>query len=261
MRVGLFQLLTGPSFHQYLYLGLSGIIGFSIGDYFTFNSFKLLGPKLSSLYTTIAPCSSLFFGMMLLDEHINATGICGMMITIGGVVWLTLSKQDANEAKSKGFERNLNGILCGIAGAICQGCGLVLSKMGFQKTGEMEEIATLHAVWIRLLFAFGGAMLAAFISGNFVKNSRVVIKNENKGFMHMLAGTILGPVMGVSLALLAIQYLKVAEVQTIFALLPVFVLPLNYFVYKEKITLASVFACTMAVTGVMVLIWRDSLWT
>jgi drug/metabolite transporter (DMT)-like permease len=259
--VGPLQLITGPSYHQYFYLGLSGIIGFSVGDYFTFNSFKLLGPKLSSLYTTIAPCSSLFFGMLLLNEQINWIGICGMMITIGGVIWLTLSKQDATEARSKGFERNLTGILHGIAGAICQGCGLVLSKMGFQKTGEMENIATLHAVWIRLLFAFGAAMLAAFLSGNFMKNSKVVIRNENKGFKHMLAGTILGPVMGVSLALLAIQYLKVAEVQTIFALLPVFVLPLNYFVYKEKITLASILACFMAVAGVVVLIWRDSLWT
>src|SRR6185369_17994746 len=46
------QLFTIPGQYQYFYLGLSGIIGFTIGDFFTFQSFKLLGPKLSSLYTT-----------------------------------------------------------------------------------------------------------------------------------------------------------------------------------------------------------------
>lgn len=75
----------------------------------------------------------------------------------------------------------------------------------------------------------------------------------------MLAGTLLGPVAGVSLSLLAIQHLKVAEAQTVFALLPVFVLPLNYFIYREKITLTSVFACLMAIAGVIMLIWREEI--
>jgi len=254
-----FTLAVSPTYHNYFYLGLSGIIGFTIGDYFTFTSFKILGPKLSSLYTTIAPCSALILGSIILNEQINFVGIFGMAVTISGVIWLTLSKKDAAAALSKGFERNSLGIISGIIGALCQGCGLVLSKLGFQKTSELIEIPTLQAVWIRLLFAFSAAMVIAIISNTFLKNSKTVFSNENKGLKFMVAGTILGPVCGVSFSLLAISHLKVAEAQTIFALLPIFVLPLNYFFYKEKITLPSVLACLTAVSGVFILIWRENI--
>jgi drug/metabolite transporter (DMT)-like permease len=256
-QVSPLNLATSPTAHNYFYLGLSGIIGFTIGDFFTFNSFKMLGPKLSSLYTTIAPCAALIFGMIFLNEEIGLLGIAGMLVTIGGVIWLTLSKKDASAASEKGFTRSAAGIASGIAGALCQGCGLVLSKLGFQKTSELIEIPTLQAVWIRLLFAFTGAMVIAFFTGKFRENFRTVISNKDKGLKYMVAGTILGPVAGVSFSLLAISRLKVAEAQTIFALLPVFVLPLNYFFYREKITLPAILACLTAVTGVFILIWRD----
>lgn len=252
------ELAITPSQHNYLYLGLSGIIGFTIGDFFTFNSFRLLGPKLASLYTTIAPCSALILGIVVLDEKINWIGVLGMFITITGVIWLTLSKKDSAEAKSKGYNRSTLGVVSGIIGALCQGCGLVLSKLGFQAAANENEIPTLHAVWIRLLFAFTGAMILALITSNFVKNSKTIFTNENNGLKFMLFGTILGPVLGVSFSLMAINHLKVAEAQTIFALLPIFVLPLNYLIYKEKITLPSVFACITAVAGVFILIWRES---
>lgn len=252
-----YNLATTPTAHNYLYLGLSGIIGFTIGDFFAFNSFKMLGPKLASLYTTIAPCAALILGSIVLKEEINVVGIIGMFVTISGVIWLTLSKKDAQDAKEKGFARNKAGILYGIAGALCQGCGLVMTKQGFLKTTELTEIPTLQAVWIRLLFAFVAAMLISIIGRNFRSNSKIIFTNQNKGFKYMLAGTILGPVLGVSFSLVAITHLRVAEAQTIFALLPVFVLPMNYFFYKEKITVPSVLACLTAVLGVFILIWRD----
>jgi drug/metabolite transporter (DMT)-like permease len=197
--------------------------------------------------------------MILLGEKINLTGFVGLLITIGGVIWLTVSKKDAMEAIEHGFGRNWYGIVSSIIGAVCQGCGLVLSKLGFQKTASGFEISTLHAVWIRLLFAFTGAMIFALVIRTFKENSRTVFTNQNNGFRYMLAGTLLGPVAGVSMSLLAIQHLKVAEAQTVFALLPVFVLPLNYFIYREKITFTSICACLMAIAGVMILIWRDEI--
>ena len=252
-------LVTSPTWHNYFYLGLSGIIGFTIGDFCSFNSFKMLGPKLGSLYTTIAPCATLILGAIILDEKINVIGIMGMLITVGGVVWLTLSKKDALISQKLGFARNRKGIIFGIVGALCQGSGLVLSKLGFQKTTELTELPTLQAVWIRLLFAFTAAMLVSFFSRSFIKNSKIVLTNQNKGLKFMFAGTLLGPVAGVTLSLTAINYLKVAEAQTIFALLPIFVLPLNYFFYKERISLLSVLASLLAVCGVFILIWRDKI--
>ena len=252
--IGLFSI---PQFNHYLFLGLSGIIGFTIGDYFSFNSFKILGPKLGSLYTTIAPGAALLAGFLILGQTMNFVGVIGICITIGGVIWLTLSKKDKKASEKAGFERDPKGILFGIIGALCQGTGLVLSKLGMDS--YEEKLPTLHAVWIRLLFAFGAAFFIAIVTGRMKANTMPVFKNQNNGLPFMFLGTLFGPVLGVSFSLLAIQHLSVATAQTIFALLPIVVLPINYFYYKEKITIQSIFACAIAVLGVFVLIWRDSI--
>ncbi|MBA3683053.1 MAG: DMT family transporter [Bacteroidetes bacterium] len=254
-------LFTIPQSNQYLFLGLSGIIGFTIGDYFSFSSFKILGPKLGSLYTTIAPGSALLAGFLILHESINFIGVIGIFVTIAGVIWLTLSKKDTAASEEAGFKRNPLGILFGIIGALCQGVGLVLSKLGMD--AYEEKLPTLHAVWIRLLFAFGAAFLVSLVTGRMKQNSVPVFKNQNNGVPFMFLGTLFGPVLGVSFSLMAIQHLPVATAQTIFALLPIVVLPINYFYYKEKITIQSIFACAIAVLGVFILIWRDLIlaWT
>jgi drug/metabolite transporter (DMT)-like permease len=252
--IGLFSI---PQFNHYLFLGLSGIIGFTIGDYFSFTSFKILGPKLGSLYTTIAPGAALLAGFLILGQTMNFVGVIGICITIGGVIWLTLSKKDKKASEKAGFERDPKGIIFGLIGALCQGTGLVLSKLGMDS--YEEKLPTLHAVWIRLLFAFGAAFFIAIVTGRMKANSMPVFKNQNNGLPFMFLGTLFGPVLGVSFSLLAIQHLSVATAQTIFALLPIVVLPINYFYYKEKITIQAIFACAIAVLGVFVLIWRDSI--
>lgn len=244
-----------PLPYQYLFLGLSGIIGFSIGDYCSFSSFKMLGPKLGSLYTTFAPGAALIIGYFVLGESVNLIGILGILITIAGVIWLTLSKKDSQAAEKVGYARNKKGILFGITGALCQGTGLVLSKYGMDYYND--KLPTMHAVWIRLLFAFSAAFFISILAGKLKQNTKPVLTNEKNNLPFMLMGTILGPVMGVSLSLLAIQKLEVAVAQTIFSMLPLFVLPISAIVYKEKITLQAVLACLIALGGVLLLIWRN----
>ncbi len=249
------ELFTSPQPYHFLFLGLSGIIGFSIGDYCSFTSFKLLGPKLGSLYTTFAPGAALLIGYIALNESINLIGILGILITVSGVIWLTLSKKDSNEASKVGYTRDKKGIVYGIVGALCQGTGLVLSKYGMDY--YQDKLPTMHAVWIRLLFAFGAAFIVSLIAGKLKSNSKPIFSNEKNNLPLMFLGTLLGPVMGVTLSLFAIQKLEVAVAQTIFALLPLFVLPISFIIYKEKITIQSIFACLMALSGVLLLIWRN----
>ncbi len=249
------ELFSQPQLYHYVFLGASGIIGFTIGDYCSFKSFTLLGPKLGSLYTTFAPGAALSMGFLVLGEKINLIGILGIAITIGGVIWLTLSKKDTAAAEEAGFRRDKTGIILGITGALCQGTGLVLSKYGMDY--YTDKIPTMHAVWIRLLFAFSAAFLGSLLTMKLISNSKPVLSNKNNAIPYMVLGTFLGPICGVTCSLIAIQKIEVAVAQTIFALLPIVVLPVNLLVYKEKITLQSVFACLIAILGVVILIWRN----
>lgn len=251
------QLFNKPGSQHYLFLGLSGIIGFTIGDYCSFRSFTLLGPKLGSLYTTFAPGAALVAGFAALNETINLPGILGITITLAGVIWLTLSKKDKLAAEKAGFKRDRKGILLGVIGALCQGTGLVLSKLGMD--AETDKLETMHAVWIRLMSAFAMAFLISMVTKNFIRNSKPVLTNQNNAIPFILLGTLFGPIAGVTLSLLAIQKMEVAVAQTIFALLPIMVLPMNLLIYKEKITLQSVLACFVAILGVVLLIWRNDI--
>ncbi len=249
------NLFTIPNFNHYLFLGLSGIIGFTIGDYFSITSFKLLGPKLGSLYTSFAPGAALIIGFLVINESINVFGFIGIIVTISGVIWLTLSKKDKQAAERVGYTRDKKGILFGVLGAFCQGAGLVLSKYGMSFSGEALE--PMHAVWIRLMFAFSAALFLSIITNRFWKITKPILSNQNNNLPFLLLGTMMGPIIGVTLSLYSIQKLEVAVAQTIFALIPLFVLPINYFVYKENITIQSVFACLIALLGVMILVWRN----
>lgn len=250
-----YDLFAKPHVYHFAFLGLSGIIGFTIGDYCSFRSWTILGPKLGSLYTTFAPGAALIVGFLVLGQKINPIGICGIAITIGGVIWLTLSKKDQAAAEQAGFVRNRTGILLGITGALCQGTGLVLSKLGMDY--YEDKLPTMHAVWIRLLFAFVAAFIISILLKKLVQNSKPIFSNEKNALPYMVLGTLLGPIAGVSCSLWAIQKIEVAVAQTIFALLPIFVLPINLLVYKEKITIQSVFACLTAILGVIILVWRN----
>lgn len=120
-----------------------------------------------------------------------------------------------------------------------------------------DKLPTMHAVWIRLLFAFSAAFIVSAFAGKLKSNSKPILTNEKNNLPFMFFGTLLGPVIGVTLSLFAIQTLEVAVAQTIFALLPLFVLPISFIVYKEKITTQAVFACIISLAGVLLLIWRN----
>jgi drug/metabolite transporter (DMT)-like permease len=91
--------------------------------------------------------------------------------------------------------------------------------------------------------------------------TRPALQNQNNGLIYTFAGTIFGPVIGVSLSMYAVSLLqdKPSIAQTIFSLVPIFALPLAYLFYKEKITLKSIIGAFIAIIGVMSLIWRDAL--
>ena len=65
--------------------------------------------------------------------------------------------------------------------------------------------------------------------------------------------------LGLTFAMQTISTIDSAVAQTIFSLVPVFAIPLAYVFHKEKITGSIIFGALIAITGVMVLIWRNNI--
>jgi drug/metabolite transporter (DMT)-like permease len=74
-----------------------------------------------------------------------------------------------------------------------------------------------------------------------------------------VAGTICGPFLGVTCSLAAISYIDVSVAQTIFSLVPAGALLISRIFFKEKISLQSLVGVIVAISGVVILIWRDYL--
>ncbi|MCW3085498.1 MAG: hypothetical protein JWP12_2864 [Bacteroidetes bacterium] len=256
------QLFTSPLPEHWLWFGLSGVVGLALGDYFSFTSFAIIGPRVSSVFNTLAPASALFAGYFMIGERINYIGLIGIAITIFGVIWLTLSKSAKSEIKHLEQHGNKEkGILYGMLAAICQGVGVVLANKGFTYQENGANLPFFQATWLRMICATTVIFIITAIRGRIKEIALPVIQNKNKGNMYTLAGAIFGPVTGVSLSMLTISLMhnKPSVAQTIFSLMPIFALPLAYFFYKEKITLKAVIGALIAITGVIVLIWRDEI--
>jgi drug/metabolite transporter (DMT)-like permease len=164
-------LFNHPTFEHYLWYGLSGIVGLSLGDYFSFTSFAILGTRTSSVFATLSPGTALLFGYIMLHEKLNIVGVIGMLVTIAGVLWLTLGKKKHNDHHEHHGSIK-KGILFGILSALCQGAGLVLAKKGT----EITLLAPVHATWIRMLVATVSMFLLTGLSGRI----KLLIDKENK---------------------------------------------------------------------------------
>lgn len=113
----------------WLWLSLSGFVGYVLGDYCLFNSYLLIGSRFGQLFMTLAPLAAAISGWILLGERLSMQAWLGMFVTMSGI-----SISILNKGKEKGHKLELKlpvkGVLLGIGAGIGQGVGLVLSKMG-----------------------------------------------------------------------------------------------------------------------------------
>jgi len=256
-------LFTSPLPQHWLWFGLSGVIGLALGDYFSFTSFAILGPRMASVFSTLAPAAALFTGYFLIGERINVIGIIGISITVAGVIWLTLSKSSKATMKEQNqqYGKTEKGIFAAIMAALCQGVGIVFANKGFTYQQDAADLPFFQATWLRMFSATVVIYAFTAIRGRLKEYLDPVLKNRDNGVLYAVSGTVFGPVIGVSLSMLAVSLLhnKPSVAQTIFSLMPIVALPLAYIFYRERITLKAVIGALIAITGVIVLIWRDEI--
>jgi len=241
----------------WLWLGLSGITALGIGDYFNYRMYVILSPRYGSVLSTLSPAAALLLGIKLLDEHINLVGITGMVITIFGVMSMSLGRTERSNIPDHGHGSIFKGIVFGIIAAICNGAGLAISKKGFLlQAATGNHIQPVSASFIRFITGTVAVLLITLFNKKLMENWKNIRSQPWPTLRIALTGTVFGPVLGVSFALTAIQYIDVAVAQTIFALVPVVALLISHFVYKERITKYALIGVSAAIAGVAILIWR-----
>lgn len=234
--------------YHIIYLGLSGIVGLLIGDSFLYMTYKLIGPRLGALLLALAPPIAAIFSYIFLGETLNITAVIGILLTVSGISLAILQKKPFSDSK---ITLDRRGVLFGILAAAGQAVGLMLSKKAF----EFGSINSFTANFIRLIFAtiFFIPIVTRFKD---FQNPFKIKENRINNFLLVFAGAVFGPFIGITLSLYSVSKTSVGVASAIMATVPVLLLPMVKYYYKEQLGYKAVIGALLAVLGVALLFMR-----
>jgi len=232
--------------HAWIWLAVSGLVGFTFGDLCLYRSYLVIGPRLATLMMSLVPLLTTAIGWVVLREVLTSREMLGMSLTVAGIAWAVFERGKswtALPASAPGVP--LSGIALGFGGALGQAGGLVLSKVGI---GSYDAFA---ATQIRVLAGIAGYSVL-FCVLRWWPQVRTGLRDRRAlGFAAL--GAFCGPCIAVSLALIAVRAIVAGVAASIMALTPVLIIPLVVLLKRERVGLGGLLGALVAVTGVALL--------
>lgn len=248
ITIVLFNLEFKLSTAQFTNLVLSGFAGLVIGDTFLFKSFQYIGARLSMLIMALVPGISAILAFLFLNELISPIGIFGMITTVFGIGMVVIQRK---EKPSSNYRIDKSGIVYAFIGAVGQAVGLIFAKNAFNE-GEINGfVAASVRIASSVIFLY-----PMFLFAKGIKNPFSVFKGNRKAFIYTIVGSIIGPFLGITFSLIAVSHAKVGIASTLMATVPIIMLPMVKFYYKEKLNWISVIGAFIAVGGIAILFLR-----
>lgn len=235
---------TDATTHAWIWLSISGLVGFVMGDLFLFKSYTIIGARIAMLIMAMSPPIAAFFGWIIIGEVLSVQNVVGMIITLIGIAMVVLTRQGKDQKVNKKvkFRYPIWGLFLAFLGAVGQAVGLVLSKYG------MQDYDPFAATQIRVLTGIIGF---AIIFTLFKRWNRIIPAIKNKrAFMYIAVGAIFGPFLGVAFSLWSIKHTSTGIAMTIMATIPVLIIPPAILIYKEKVKPIEIIGSIITVIGV-----------
>lgn len=248
--ISVFTFFTRGSFlpldasaNEWIWLSISGFIGFFTGDMFLFQSYLEIGSRISMLVMATSPPITALLGYVFMKERLDYVDFIGMAITLSGIAIVVLSKNP--DAKKLKISHSIKGLIFAFLGSLGQGLGLIFSKMGM---GDYNPFA---ATQIRIISGFVGFTFL-FILVNKWDSLWSALKNP-RAMTGITIGSIFGPFLGVSFSLISLKYTSAGISSTITSIVPVVIIPFSIIFLKEKIKPKEIIGAVITVIGVSVL--------
>jgi drug/metabolite transporter (DMT)-like permease len=229
---------------RWMWLSLSGVIGLALGDAFLFQSYVLVGARIGALLLSLSTVIGVLEAWLFLGETLRTGQILGIALALAGIVWVVTER---GNGKDQSAHHVVPGVTFGILSAICNATGLVLSRQGMA-----GNFSPFQGNVIRMLAALLALILIMVLQKQTRQTFRIL--RENSSALRLLAlAAVIGPVLGVSSSLLAVQHTEVGVASVLTSLPPVFMLPISYFFFKERLSWQAIAGTILAMTGVAVL--------
>lgn len=228
---------------------LSGVVGYVIGDFCLFQCYIIIGSRYGQLFMTLAPLAAALMAWITLGQQMTGMSILAMLITLAGIGISVLGR---GEHRKVGLKLPLNGVLFAIGAAMCQGIGLVLSKIGmdhYEATANMPDwLVPFSANFYRCVAGIIGFTLLLYFRKGLDPLREAM--HDKKGLAVATATTVFGPFVGVGFSLMAVQYTAAGIASTLMAMTPIIILLPSYWLFHQKITWRAVAGAVISVVGV-----------
>ena len=207
---------------------LSGLVGYVIGDFCLFQCYIIIGSRYGQLFMTLAPLSAALMAWVTLGQQMTLMSILAMLVTLFGISISVLGRGEHHKVSLK---LPLNGILFAIGAAVCQGVGLVLSKIGmdyYEPSASMPE-------WLVPFSANFYRCVAGIIGFTFLLYYRDGMAPLREA-MHDKKGLSVATATGIA--------------STLMAMTPIIIILPAYWLFHEKITWKAILGALISVIGV-----------
>lgn len=240
--------------NTWIWLGLSALVGYVFGDYCLFNCYLYIGPRFGQLLMTLAPPMAAVAGWIMLGETLGWKAILAMGVTLLGIAISILSRDGGHHFK---LDLPLKGVLLGIGAGIGQGVGLVLSKIGMQyyeaaipagAPSMMEGMLPFASTMMRAIVGGIGFFAILLLQKDFGKLKSAVKDPVAMRYASII--TLFGPVLGVSLSLMAVRYANAGIASTLMALTPVIIIFPEVLIEKKRIRFKEIVGLAVTIAGV-----------
>lgn len=258
-------------------LGASIIFGVVIGDTAFFKCQKFIGPTNAATFAITAPIFTMILAILILGDSFQWILLLSSIITGAGVYLLVHLQQQSDEEQEAETENLLtktnmskttliSGSLFGIIASLAWSFANIYSEMGLVLSENELHIGsdiTVVTNVIRYLVAsscMGGWWM---INRSKKKNPLELQNNGNTGssrkfililILSAILGTFLGEIFfGITIVKMGSTFIAIMG-----SSLPVFTIPLNYIINKEKVNIKSLPGIIITLVGVFILILSSS---
>jgi drug/metabolite transporter (DMT)-like permease len=234
--------IAQASERAWIFISISAILGFLVGDFFLFQAFLDIGGRLTLLVYSVTPVIGAIIDFFVFKEVLGLFTILGMMLTFIGI-YLAIYSRGNEKVKKDHLKR---GIIFALLGAFGQATGLIFSKLALS-----EGLSAFEITQLRILVGLIGFLIVL----TFQKKLRQLPQSfrYKKASILLFIGSITGPILGIWTTIYAMQFAPIGVTTTIAQLNTILIIPLSVVIFKEKIAVKEIIAACIAFIGVALL--------
>lgn len=222
-------------------LGISGLVGLTIGDTAYFNALTRIGPRRALLMMALVPPTTALIAWPLLNEIVTLPMVAGMLLTVAGVVWVI--RERTPEARQTA---EAAGLAFALVAMVCQSTGNVLAKLGG------TDASALGISVVRVLAGSVGLLVVLSVRRRLGELAAPLQRPAIRS--RILLATFLGTYLGIWLINMGLKWTSHTGIAaTLSSTSPIFILPLAWVVLGERFSARAVVGALIALLGVALL--------